>query len=59
MAHHRLGQSDEARQCLEKGVRWESVARAWPVWHLRLRYELTRREAEALLGQKSSGAQIR
>jgi tetratricopeptide (TPR) repeat protein len=59
MAHHRLGESDEARRWLDKGVRWMEQAplpktaqgRDNPIysWHRRLAHETLLREAESLL----------
>jgi tetratricopeptide (TPR) repeat protein len=47
MAHHRLGQSEEARHWLQKGRNWRVAAD--PDWRYRLRYQLLRREAEQLV----------
>jgi tetratricopeptide (TPR) repeat protein len=59
LAHHRLGHTDEARQWLDKGVRWIEQARLPKTdqgadnprfsWNRRVAHELLRREAEALL----------
>jgi tetratricopeptide (TPR) repeat protein len=47
MAHHRLGQGEEAHRWLQKGRRWRVAAD--PNWQYRLRYQLLRREAEQLI----------
>src|SRR5439155_20589790 len=47
MAYHRLGHQAEARQWLEKGLRFR--AEALPDWRYRLRYQLLRPEAEQLV----------
>jgi tetratricopeptide (TPR) repeat protein len=57
MAHHRLGHAADARRCMEQGIRWATNARNQPQWWDRLRYELTRREAEGLITPKATGAQ--
>jgi tetratricopeptide (TPR) repeat protein len=59
MAHLRLGHADEARQWLDKGVRWMEQARLPKTedgtdnprysWNRRVTSEVLRREAEALL----------
>jgi WD40 repeat protein/tetratricopeptide (TPR) repeat protein len=48
MAHHRLGHADDARQWLDKGVRW--IDENYEIgWLPRLTSQIVRREAEALL----------
>jgi tetratricopeptide (TPR) repeat protein len=46
MAHYRLGHADQARRWLAKGLGWRPDASR--PWHERLRFELLRREAQAL-----------
>jgi len=54
MAHHRLGQGDEARKWLDKAMHWmdqpgqEKGKNAMP-WNRRLTLQLLRREAETLI----------
>jgi Flp pilus assembly protein TadD len=59
MAHSRLGHAEEARQWLEQGVRrMEQIMQPGPggagglPWWQRLMLQLTRREAEALVGPR-------
>jgi hypothetical protein len=58
MAHHRLGQADEARKWLEKAdhcidttqqARSEESTGSGQPWNRRLMFQLFRREAETLL----------
>ena len=67
MAHHRLGQTEDARRCLAEARRWIDAANhhtsddlngtqiIWGGWHERVVYPLLLREAEELLagGKKS------
>jgi hypothetical protein len=67
MAHHRLGQGDQARRCLEEARRWiagadqhhgddpTAAAAAWGDWTERPTYRLLLREAEALVGGARPG----
>jgi serine/threonine protein kinase/uncharacterized protein HemY len=64
MAHHRLGEGEEAKRCLAEAVRWVEEAErhkgddlsgtrpAWIGWDERIVYPLLVREAEALLRGK-------
>ena len=61
MAHHRLGQADEARRCLAEASRWIDQANratendingtqsAWGHWQERSLYPLLFREAQDLI----------
>jgi hypothetical protein len=62
MCHARLGHPSEARQWLERAVRWiEQAAHQKPedgtplAWDQRLELQRLRHEAETLLGQKARG----
>src|SRR5207302_11478125 len=59
MAHHRLGDAEEAKKCLDKAVALIEAPPEKPkdgaaptplLWYLKLEREALRREAEALLG---------
>jgi hypothetical protein len=61
LVHHRLGHSDEARRCLEKGIRWlEREGSPGPGRAAKLppqdwlEAQLLRREAETMLKVKRS-----
>jgi Flp pilus assembly protein TadD len=51
MAHHRLGQADEAKQYLDRAVK-ASEKNQPVVWMNRLEWQLLRREAEQLIQHK-------
>jgi tetratricopeptide (TPR) repeat protein len=51
MSHQRLGQAKEARQWLDRAVRWLDKEEQTLSWHQRLELRLLRQEAEELLKQ--------
>ena len=63
MAHHRLGQAEEARRCLVEAANWIDEANRvqvddpttmgprWGNWHESVVYPLLLRETAALLGE--------
>src|SRR5262249_2100654 len=62
MAHHKLGQADQARDCLAKAVKWIEEAEAnkthaaskpdWVGWNERIEVQHLRAEAEKLMSVK-------
>jgi tetratricopeptide (TPR) repeat protein len=50
MAHHQLGQADEAKSWFDKAVeRAEKEMQSEPVWNRRLTLQLLRKESESLI----------
>jgi WD40 repeat protein len=70
MAHHRLGQVDEAQKWLDQAVQWfefdtvrqeksENPGAPWRTWEQRLEIQLLRQEAEALLQRSGRSSTAR